>query len=245
MSNIFFEKDLLTVIAARPGMGTTSFLIDRALYWAYWNDKNVLFFSTDNSKEVLLNRMLCNLTGIDKNKLSSGMLDQDEVTAIRLAYEYLELSISIYDIPQITVPQIRRRLNRKPFPDIVIIDKLELMTSLTHANNRSAMISDITHHLKNISKEFHIPIIIVSQLSRELEKRKDKRPVLTDLKAYESIEPYADIIWLLHRESYYDYHKDPELFEVIIGKHYRENIDSFKLKWKREIDKFYSYHFHD
>ena len=114
MSNIFFEKDLLTVIAARPGMGTTSFVIDRALYWAYWKDKNVLFFSPDNSKEVLLNRMLCNLTGIDKNKFSSGMLNDEEATAIRLASEYLKLSISIYDIPQITVPQIRRRLNRKP-----------------------------------------------------------------------------------------------------------------------------------
>ena len=239
MSNIFFEKDLLTVIAARPGMGTTSFLIDRALYWAYWNDKNVLFFSTDNSKEVLLNRMLCNLTEIDKNKLSSGMLDQDEVTAIRLASEYLELSISIYDIPQITVPQIRRRLNRKPFSDIVIIDKLELMTSLTHANNRSAMISDITHHLKNISKEFHIPIIVVAQLSRELEKRNDKRPVLTDLKEYGSIEPNADIVWLLHRDSYYDFNKDRELFEIIVGKHFLENIESFKLKWNGECDRFY------
>ena len=107
------------------------------------------------------------------------------------------------------------------------------------------MISDITHHLKNISKEFHIPIIVVAQLSRDLEKRKDKRPVLNDLKEYDSIVPNADIVWLLHRDSYYDFNKDRELIEVIAGKHFYENIQSFKLKWDGKCDCFYSYHNHN
>ena len=241
MSNIFFEKDNLTVIAARPGMGTTSLVLNIALNAAKAENKNVLFFSLDNSKEVLSNRIFCMLTEIDQNKLHSALLDNEEIDKIESASEHLsKLSISIDDTPKITVPYIRSKLNKSNPPDLVIVDKLELMTSLTHTNNRSAMISDITHHLKNISKEFHIPIIVVAQLSRDLEKRNDKRPVLTDLKEYKSIEPYADIVWLLHRDSYYDYHKDPELFEVIIGKHFRENIDSLKLRWKSEINRFYA-----
>ena len=237
-----YEKDHLTVIAARPGMGTTSLVLNIALYAVKTENKKVLLFSLDNSKEVLSNRMLCMLTEIDQNKLHSGLLDNEEIDKIESASEHLsKLSLSIDDTPKITVSYIRSKLNKSNLPDLVIIDKLELMSSITHTNNRSAMIADITHHIKNISKEFHIPIIVVAQLSRELEKRNDKRPVLTDLKEYDSIEPNADIVWLLHRGSYYDYHNDPELFEIIIGKHYRENIDSLKLKWKREIDKFYSY----
>ena len=237
-----FEKNCLTVIAARPGMGTTSLVLNIALNAAKTENKNVLFFSLDNSKEVLSNRMLCMLTEIDQNKLSSGLLENEEIDKIKSASKHLrKLSLSMDDTPKITVPYIRSKLNKSNLPDLVIIDKLELMTSLTHANNRSAMISDITHHLKNISKEFHIPIIVVAQLSRELEKRKDKRPVLSDLKEYESIEPYADIVWLLHRDSYYDYNKNRQLFEVIVGKHFQENIQSFKVKWDGECDRFYSY----
>lgn len=206
------HPDELVIIAARPAVGKTAFVLNIAQNVATSTDKTVAIFSLEMGAESLVNRMLCAEGNINANHLRTGQLDPDEWESLFVATGALsKTSIYIDDTPGIKVAEIRARCRRlqkeKGNLGLIVIDYLQLIEG-SNPDNRQQEVSEISRQLKKLAKELEVPVIALSQLSRGVEQRQDKRPVLSDIRESGSIEQDADIVSFLYRDDYYEHDED-------------------------------------
>ena len=251
----------LIILAARPGMGKTSFALNIATNVAKKSRIPVAIFSLEMSKEQLTNRILSAEAGVDSHAFRSGALDNDDWRDLVNAMELLhEVPIFMDDTSGITIPEVKakiRRINQDPDKQpigLVVIDYLQLMTSGKRTENRVQEVSDITRNLKIMAKELNVPVIALSQLSRAAEKgsgRSDHRPQLSDLRDSGSIEQDADIVLFLYREGYYSSmtgenleESDSTTAECIIAKNRHGETGKVDLGWDGAHTRFVNVDYH-
>lgn len=241
----------LIILAARPGMGKTSFALNIARNVALKSNKTVAFFSLEMTKDQLASRLLSSEALVGGTKLRTGKLNDEEWQRIISAGDVLsKCDMYLDDTPGISVPAMKAKLRRLRNIDLVVIDYLQLMTTGRHTDNRVQEISEITRNLKVLAKELGVPVICLSQLSRASEKRaEDHRPQISDLRDSGSIEQDADIILFLYREAYYDKNKviggdnsdiDQNSAECLIAKNRHGETGTVKLHWQGEFMRFTS-----
>ncbi len=238
------QKSDLILVAARPSMGKTAFTLNIATY-AAMHGHTVAFFSLEMSKEQLVQRMLCSEGGIDSQRLRTGQLeDADWDRLINTADRVSKASIYIDDTAGINVMDLRskaRRLKAEHGLDLIVIDYLQLMQGRARSNsdNRQQEISEISRSLKALARELDVPVVALSQLSRSVESRTVKKPMLSDLRESGSLEQDADIVMFLYREDYYDQETERKnITEVIIAKHRNGPIGTIELFFQKEFTKF-------
>ena len=234
------NKSDLILIAARPGMGKTSFAMNIAANVARRGDREVAVFSLEMSKEQLATRLLSTEALVDSNKLRSGFLTNDDWVRLATSAGVLSgLPMYIDDTAGITAQQIKAKLRRMKNVGLVVIDYLQLMTSTLRTDNRVLVISEITRQLKIMAKELDIPVILLSQLSRGPESRNDKRPMLSDLRESGSIEQDADIVLFLYRDAYYNKESPtPNISECIIAKNRHGETGTVQMVWDGQFTRF-------
>ncbi len=237
----------LIILAARPGMGKTSFALNIARHAAVTENKTVAFFSLEMSKEQLGSRMLSTEALVESTKLRTGKLDEGEWIRLIEGGDILSKSNLYFDdTPGITTPEMKAKLRRLKNIDLVIIDYLQLMNSAKRIDNRVQEISEITRNLKILAKEMNVPVIALSQLARSSEKRTDHKPVLSDLRDSGSIEQDADIVLFLYREAYYpqatgvETENNQNKSECIVAKNRHGESKSIELHWQGEFTRFTS-----
>ena len=214
----------LIILAARPGMGKTSFGLNIVLNAAITNGLNVGFFSLEMTKEQLMMRMLSSKSKINFSKIRTGFLSDNELESIKNSSSSFERSnIYIDDTPAINSLELRsraRRLKSDKGLDLLIVDYLQLMRGVTRNDNREREIAEISSALKSLAKELQIPIIAISQLSRQTEARTDKKPQLSDLRESGALEQDADMVLFIHRADAYKRNIEERdgVAEIIIGK---------------------------
>lgn len=238
----------LILLAARPGMGKTSFALNIARNAACQSKKTVAFFSLEMSKEQLASRLLSTEALISGTKLRTGKLSEEEWSRLIPASDVLsKTELYLDDTPGITITEMKSRLRRLQHLDLVIIDYLQLMASGRRIDNRVQEISEITRNLKILAKEMNVPVITLSQLSRASEQRTDHRPQLSDLRDSGSIEQDADIVLFLYREGYYSEKSAEEAAaptadmnsgECIVAKNRHGEAKAVKLHWQGEFMRF-------
>ena len=238
------QKSDLILVAARPSMGKTAFTLNIATY-AAMHGHTVAFFSLEMSKEQLVQRMLCSEGGIDSQRLRTGQLeDADWDRLINTADRVSKASIYIDDTAGINVMDLRskaRRLKAEHGLELIVIDYLQLMQGRARSNsdNRQQEISEISRSLKALARELDVPVVALSQLSRSVESRTVKKPMLSDLRESGSLEQDADIVMFLYREDYYDQETERKnITEVIIAKHRNGPIGTIELFFQKEFTKF-------
>lgn len=230
----------LILLAARPGMGKTSFAMNIASSVARKTEKDVAVFSLEMSKEQLATRLLSTEALVDSNKLRSGRLEKDDWLRLASSADRLcHLNMYIDDTAAITVQQMKAKLRRVKNLGLVVIDYLQLMTTTLKTDNRVAIISEITRQLKIMAKELDVPIILLSQLSRGPEARTDKRPMLSDLRESGSIEQDADIVMFLYRDAYYNKEcPTPNISECIVAKNRHGETGTVEMVWDGQFTRF-------
>ena len=236
----------LILIAARPSMGKTAFVLNIAQNVAIKEKQAVAFFSLEMSKEQLVQRMLCAEAPIDAQRLRIGELENNDWDKlVRAADRLAAAPIFIDDTAGITVMEMRskaRRLKIEHDLQLIIIDYLQLMqgsAGSSRSENRQQEISEISRSLKALARELKVPVVALSQLSRGVESRQVKKPMLSDLRESGSLEQDADIVAFLYREDYYDpetEHKN--ITDVIIAKHRNGPVDSIQLFFHKQFTKF-------
>ncbi|MCX7780974.1 MAG: replicative DNA helicase [Negativicutes bacterium] len=234
----------LILIAARPSMGKTAFVLNIAQHIAIKEKQPVAFFSLEMSKEQLVQRMLCAEAMIDASRLRIGQLeDKDWTNLIRGADRLSSAPIYIDDTAGINVVELRskaRRLQIEHGLKLIIIDYLQLMQGGGgKSENRQQEISEISRSLKSLARELGVPVIALSQLSRSVEARQVKKPMLSDLRESGSLEQDADIVAFLYREDYYNPDTERKnITEVIIAKHRNGPVDTVELFFHKQFTKF-------
>ena len=234
----------LVLIAARPSMGKTAFVLNLVQHIALRKQITCIFFSLEMSKEQLVNRLISMETGINSQSLRTGDLkDSDWETLVSGVVSVGDAKLVIDDTPGISVTELRskcRKLKLERGRSVVIIDYLQLMTSGRKGiESRQQEISDISRSLKALAREMDAPVIALSQLSRAPEQRPDHRPMLSDLRESGAIEQDADIVMFLYRDDYYNKETEhPNEAEVIIAKQRNGPIGTVTLLWKPDITKF-------
>jgi replicative DNA helicase len=243
MTSGFSRSDLI-IIAGRPSMGKTSFALNISLNIAKREQLPVAIFSLEMSKEQLAQRLLSSEAKIPSNRLRSGRISQNEFEPLANAVANLsELPIYIDDTANLSVMQMRSQVRRlqaqqKNKLGLVLLDYLQLMEG-SGSDNRVQELSRITRSLKGLAREINVPIIALSQLSRGVEQRNNKRPMLSDLRESGSIEQDADLVIMLYRDEYYNPDTpDRGLAEVLIVKHRNGPTGIVKLLFKAELTKF-------
>ncbi len=237
------QKSDLILIAARPSMGKTAFVLNIAEYVAVKKDIPTVIFSLEMSKEQLVQRILSMNSRVDSQKLRTGELsDEDWTDFIDSARLIGGTKLVIDDTSEISVAELRskcRKLKLERGLGLVIIDYIQLMSGSKRSESRQQEISEISRSLKALAREINAPIIALSQLSRRVEQRDDKRPMLSDLRESGAIEQDADVVMFIYRDDYYN--KDSEeagISEIIIGKQRNGPIGTVKLGWKSDLTKF-------
>lgn len=253
------HSDELVILAARPAVGKTAFALNIAQNVGTKTDKTVALFSLEMSAESLVNRMLCAEGSINANHLRTGQLDEEEWRNLVVAMGSLsKTSIFIDDTAGIKIAEIRAKCRRlakeKGNLGLIVIDYLQLIEGTNH-ENRQQEVSEISRQLKKLAKELSCPVIALSQLSRGVEQRQDKRPVLSDIRESGSIEQDADIVAFLYRDDYYERDNDDEdspqdprdnedenvgEVEVIIEKNRSGPRGTVKLLFVKSYNKFSS-----
>lgn len=269
-----FQKSDLVIVAARPAMGKTSFAISIAINASKFfleeckkSGKKtgvVAMFSLEMSSEQLATRVLSVFSGINSSELLNGKLDDDEMKKIvKTAEDFKELPIYLDDTPAITINALRaraRRLKKQVGLEMIIVDYLQLLRGTGRQENRVQEVSEITQGLKAIAKELNVPVVALSQLSRNVESREDKHPQLQDLRESGSIEQDADVVMFLYREEYYLERTKPQegspefaeweakngtklnmarnIAEIIIAKHRNGPVGVARLRFEKETTKF-------
>ena len=235
----------LILVAARPSMGKTAFTLNIASHIAIREKKAVAFFSLEMSKEQLVQRMLCSEATIDSQRLRIGELEERDWTKLISAADRLSSApIYIDDTPGITVMEMRskaRRLKIEHDLQLIIIDYLQLMQGSSNkgGDNRQQEISEISRSLKALARELNVPVIALSQLSRSVESRQIKKPMLSDLRESGSLEQDADIVSFLYREDYYNPEtENKNITDVIIAKHRNGLVDTVQLFFHKQFTKF-------
>ena len=228
----------LILIAARPSMGKTAFALNIGQYATMKLRKKVAIFSLEMSREQLVNRLLASASRVDAQVLRNGSLREDDwERLVEGAGDVGESGLIIDDTPGITVSELRTKCRQFQLEyglDLVIIDYLQLMSASTRSRseNRQQEISDISRSLKTLARELEIPIVALSQLSRAVEKRDSKRPMLSDLRESGSLEQDADIVMFLYRDDYYNKDsEEPNVAEIILAKQRNGPVGTIKLAW--------------
>lgn len=251
------QKEELIILAARPAVGKTAFALNIAQNVGTKTDETVAIFSLEMGAEALVNRMLCAEGSIDASHLRTGNLSEEEWQNLIVAMGSLsKASVYIDDTPGIRVAEIRakcRRLKQEKGLGLVVIDYLQLIEG-SGRESRQQEVSEISRQLKKLAKELKIPVIALSQLSRGVEQRQDKRPVLSDIRESGSIEQDADIVAFLYRDDYYQREGGEEeeevaagednIVEVIIEKNRSGARGTVKLLFIKEYNKFSSLAFY-
>ena len=241
-----FQPSDLIIVAARPSMGKTTFCLNIAQEVGIRKKKPVAFFSLEMSKEQLVQRMLCSEAEIDAQRLRIGHMQAEDWTKLSKAMNNIgDCPIFIDDSPALTISELRAKCRRLCMKEknlgLIIIDYLQLMEgSDNRRNDRVQEISQISRGLKGLARELKVPVIALSQLSRAVESRQNKRPMLSDLRESGSIEQDADIVMFIYREEYYN----PEAIEakgkatIIIGKQRNGPTGEVELLFQNNITKF-------
>ncbi|MBQ8922370.1 MAG: replicative DNA helicase [Oscillospiraceae bacterium] len=233
----------LVILAARPGMGKTSFALNLATNVARRSKRTVAIYSLEMSMEQLVSRMLSTEALVDSHKLRTGRLDPKEWGRIAGSADTLSgMSIYLSESTGITVSQMKAQLRRIKNLGMVVIDYLQLMDAPLKSDNRVLVISDITRNLKLMAKELNVPVLLLSQLNRGVESRTDKRPMMSDLRESGSIEQDADIIMFLYNDYYYNREKSaaPNITECIVAKNRHGETANIKLVWDAQYTRFSS-----
>ena len=233
----------LVLIAARPSMGKTAFVLNIAQYVAFKKKLTVAIFSLEMSKEQLVNRMFSLESSVDAQKLRTGQLnDQEWERLIESAGVIGRSNLIIDDTPGISVSELRskcRKFKLEHDLSMIIIDYLQLMSGGGRTDSRQQEISDISRSLKSLARELGVPVLALSQLSRAVEQRPDHRPMLSDLRESGAIEQDADVDMLLYRDDYYNHDSEKKgVSEVIIAKQRNGPIGTVELAWLPEYTKF-------
>ncbi len=238
-----FGKSDLILLAARPGLGKTSFALNIAQNVGL-KGKTVAIFSLEMSNEQLANRLLASHSAVDNKKFRTGELTQAEWIRLGQSSSLLaEANIYLDDTPDMTVAQMKAKLRRLPALDLVIVDYLQLMSSGSKTASRQEAVSEISRSMKMMAKEFNVPVLCLSQLSRAPEKREgDKRPMPSDLRESGSIEQDADAILFLYNDAIYNKETaNPNKIELIIAKNRHGPTDTIYLSWNNTLTKFGDY----
>ncbi|MCJ7548358.1 MAG: replicative DNA helicase [Anaerolineae bacterium] len=237
-----FQRSDLLILAARPGVGKTSLMLTFALRAAE-KRKVVALFSLEMSAEQLVQRLVAQISGIDAQRLRLGQLKDEEWPAFAEAIGHLsELPIYIDDTPSITVLQLRtkcRRLASERGLDMIFLDYLQLMDSDFRSENRVQEVSYISRSLKGLAREIDVPLMTASQLSRAVEQRQDKHPVLSDLRDSGSLEQDADIVMFIYRDELYnDNTESPNIADLMISKHRSGPTGTVQLYFRKHLAQF-------
>ncbi len=235
-------SDLL-IIAGRPGQGKTGFLLSVAKNAALTHKKKVAIFSLEMSNEQVVQRLIAQETGIDSQRLRSGKLTEEEWPLFTHAIEvFSDTKMFLDDTPAITPLQLRtkcRRLHMEYGLDLILVDYLQLMGGETRNDNRVQEVSYISRNLKVLARELNVPVLAAAQLSRAVEQRADKHPVLSDLRESGSLEQDSDVVMFIYRPDQYE--KDTvkqNVAEIIVAKHRNGPVGSVELIFRNTLAKF-------
>ncbi|MGG4489337.1 replicative DNA helicase [Metabacillus idriensis] len=239
-----FQRNDLIIVAARPSVGKTAFALNIAQNVATKTDENVAIFSLEMGADQLVMRMLCAEGNINAQNLRTGNLTPEDWGKLTMAMGSLSDSgIFIDDTPGIRVSEIRakcRRLKQESGLGMILIDYLQLIQgSGRNKDNRQQEVSEISRTLKSLARELKVPVIALSQLSRGVEQRQDKRPMMSDIRESGSIEQDADIVAFLYRDDYYDKESENKnIIEIIIAKQRNGPVGTVSLAFVKEYNKF-------
>lgn len=238
-----FQPSDLILVAARPSMGKTAFVLNIAQYMAFHNDVTTAIFSLEMSKEQLVNRLLALESKVDSQNIRTGNLEDEEWAKLIEGANIIGKShLIIDDKPGISISELRSKCRKYKMEHnlgIIFIDYLQLMTGSGRSESRQQEISEISRSLKALARELNVPVVALSQLSRAVEQRPDHRPMLSDLRESGAIEQDADVVMFLYRDDYY--HKDTEkkdIAEVIIAKQRNGPIGTIELVWLPRYTQF-------
>ena len=233
----------LVLIAARPSMGKTAFVLNIAQHVAFRQNKTVAIFSLEMSKEQLVNRMFSLESRVDAQHLRTGQLnDQEWEKLIESAGVIGRSNLIIDDTPGISIAELRskcRKFKLEHNLSMIIIDYLQLMSGSGRSDSRQQEISDISRSLKAVARELSVPVLALSQLSRAVEQRPDHRPMLSDLRESGAIEQDADVVMFIYRDDYYNHDTEKkDVAEIIIAKQRNGPIGTIELSWLPMYTKF-------
>ena len=233
----------LVLIAARPSMGKTAFVLNIAQHIAFKLDLTVAIFSLEMSKEQLVNRLFSLQSSVDAQNLRTGQLnDEEREKLIESAGVIGRSNLFIDDTPGISIAELRtkcRKLKLEHNLSIIIIDYLQLMSGSGRSDSRQQEISDISRALKGLARELHVPVVALSQLSRAVEQRPDHRPMMSDLRESGAIEQDADVVMFIYRDDYYNHDTEKkDIAEIIIGKQRNGPIGTVELAWLPRYTRF-------
>ena len=233
----------LVLIAARPSMGKTAFVLNIAQHVAFRLNETVAIFSLEMSKEQLVNRMFSLESNVDAQNLRNGTLsDMEWEKLIESAGVIGKSNLIIDDTAGISISELRskcRKFKLEHNLKMIIIDYLQLMSGSGRSESRQQEISEISRSLKSLARELNVPVLALSQLSRAVEQRPDKRPMMSDLRESGAIEQDADVIMFIYRDDYYNKDSDKKgISEIIIGKQRNGPIGTVELVWLPEYTKF-------
>lgn len=238
-----FQPSDLILVAARPSMGKTAFVLNIAQYMAFHNDVTTAIFSLEMSKEQLVNRLLALESKVDSQNIRTGNLEDEEWAKLIEGANIIGKShLIIDDKPGISISELRSKCRKYKMEHnlgIVFIDYLQLMTGSGRSESRQQEISEISRSLKALARELNVPVVALSQLSRAVEQRPDHRPMLSDLRESGAIEQDADVVMFIYRDDYYN--KDSEnknIAEIIIAKQRNGPIGTVNLVWMPNYTKF-------
>lgn len=245
------HENELIIIAARPAMGKTAFALNLATNVAMTSEKGVALFNMEMSADQLVNRMISSMGQIEGKKLATGNLQNNDWKRVSEAIDKLSATkLYMDDTPGITIGEIRskcRRLaNSEDGLSLIVIDYLQLISSsINYGGNRQQEVSDISRSLKTMAMELKVPVVALAQLSRSVESRENKRPIMSDLRESGSIEQDADIVSFLYRDDYYNKEKltdtNTSVSEFIVAKHRNGPTATIELLFKRDTSTFLSY----
>jgi replicative DNA helicase len=238
-----FQQSDFLIIAGRPGMGKTAFMLSAAKNAAQTHKKRVAVFSLEMSNEQLVQRLIAQETGIDSHRLRTGKLTEDEWPLFTHAIEVLsDTRIYLDDTPSLTPLQLRtkcRRLQMEFGLDLVLVDYIQLMSSGVRAENRVQEVSYISRNLKMLAREVNAPVLAAAQLSRAIEQRADKEPQLSDLRESGSLEQDSDVVMFIHRPEMYE--KDTlrqNLAQIKVAKHRNGPVGTIELVFRSNLTRF-------
>ncbi len=246
------QRSDLILLAARPSMGKTAFVLNLANYIAVRSHVSTVFFSLEMSKESLVERMLAMDSHVDATVIRGGTLKESDWSDLAgAAREIGESALIIEDTPGISVSEVRSKCRKYKLENnlgLIIIDYLQLMSGDGRSESRQQEISEISRSLKALARELDVPLIALSQLSRAVESRPDKRPMLSDLRESGAIEQDADVVMFIYRDEYYNKNTEhPGEAEIIIGKQRRGPTCTVRLQWQAQYTRFRNleYEHHD
>jgi replicative DNA helicase len=238
-----FQPSDLILIAARPSMGKTAFVLNIAEYVALKSNVTTAIFSLEMSQDQLVKRILAMNSRVDSQAIRTGSLSGEEWASLMESARIVGNSnLVIDDTSAISITELRskcRKLKLEKNLGMVIIDYLQLMSGSKKSESRQQEISEISRSLKSLAREINCPVVALSQLSRAVEQRPDKRPMLSDLRESGAIEQDADVVMFIYRDDYYNRDtEEPGVSEIIIGKQRNGPVGTIKLAWQAQYTKF-------